>query len=369
WHDHVDGIHNWGHGLVGQLIIEPKGSTYHDPVTGEQVDSGDLVDIHTNESVVPGINGSFRELALWTIDENPAALPGVNAETGAVESTINLRATPWADRLAQNADPSKIFDSSVHGDPNTPLPRMYPGDPFVIRAINVSPNMDTLHVDGDRWSLEPRLKDSAGNLAASPITTMHYGVSERFSAFFPSAGGPNRQAGDYLYNNGVGRRFRDGAWGIVRVLPSQAGDLKPLPGVGVQAPGGPDPCAAGAPVHSFDVSAVDIAGGLTGRQAAFVPTADAAAVASGAVKADPLALHVAAGECVVVHFTNQRATARASFHADELLRSADNSGITIGNTPDQTVGPGESRDYRLYADTRKIGAAQVSDFGGEDSGT
>ena len=27
WHDHVDGIHGWGHGLVGQLIIEPKGST------------------------------------------------------------------------------------------------------------------------------------------------------------------------------------------------------------------------------------------------------------------------------------------------------------------------------------------------------
>jgi manganese oxidase len=368
WHDHVDGIHNWGHGLVGQLIIEPKGSTYHDPVTGEQVDSGDLVDIHTNESVAPGIPGSFRELAIWTIDENPAALPGAVAAAG-VESTINLRAAPWADRLAANPDPSKIFDSSVHGDPNTPLPRMYPGDPFVVRAINVSPNMDTVHFDGNRWSLEPRLKDANGDLAASPITTMHYGVSERYSAFFASAGGPNRQPGDYLYNNGVGRRFRDGAWGIIRVLPSEAGDLKPLPGVGVQAPGSADPCPAGAPVHSFDVSAVDIAGGLTGRQAAFVPTADAAAVSSGAVKPDPLALHVAAGECVVVHLTNQRATARASFHADELLRSAGDSGITIGNSPDQTVGPGESRDYRLFADTRKLGAAQVSDFGGEDSGT
>ena len=26
WHDHVDGIHGWGHGGVGMLIIEPKGS-------------------------------------------------------------------------------------------------------------------------------------------------------------------------------------------------------------------------------------------------------------------------------------------------------------------------------------------------------
>src|SRR4029078_2320255 len=31
WHDHVDGIHGWGHGMVGQLIVEPKGSTYHAP--------------------------------------------------------------------------------------------------------------------------------------------------------------------------------------------------------------------------------------------------------------------------------------------------------------------------------------------------
>ena len=52
WHDHVDGIHGWGHGLVGQLIIEPKGSTYHDPKTGAEVDSGTIVDIHTTNPLV-----------------------------------------------------------------------------------------------------------------------------------------------------------------------------------------------------------------------------------------------------------------------------------------------------------------------------
>ena len=49
WHTHVDGIHDWGHGLVGQLIIEPRGSTYHDPQTGAEVDSGTIVDIHTTQ--------------------------------------------------------------------------------------------------------------------------------------------------------------------------------------------------------------------------------------------------------------------------------------------------------------------------------
>ena len=71
WHDHVDGIHGWGKGLVGQLIIEPEDSTYHDPQTGQEIESGELVDIHTPNSVAPGIPGSFRELALWTIDDNP----------------------------------------------------------------------------------------------------------------------------------------------------------------------------------------------------------------------------------------------------------------------------------------------------------
>src|SRR5262249_7220436 len=72
WHDQVAGSHNWGHGLGGQLIIEPKGSTYTDPQSGAEVASGTIVDIHTTNPLVKGVvNGSFREMALWTIDENP----------------------------------------------------------------------------------------------------------------------------------------------------------------------------------------------------------------------------------------------------------------------------------------------------------
>ena len=90
WHDHTDGIHNWGHGLVGQLIVEPKGSTYHDPVTGAEVDSGTIVDIHTNNALAPSVPGSFREMALWSIDENPVT-----------DATLNLRAAPFSDRNGQ----------------------------------------------------------------------------------------------------------------------------------------------------------------------------------------------------------------------------------------------------------------------------
>jgi hypothetical protein len=128
WHDHVDGIHGWGKGLVGQLMVEPKGSTYHDPATGKEVDSGAIVDVRTTNPLAPGlVEGSFREVALWTTGDNPVT-----------DSTINLRAEPWSERLAEDPDPSLLFSSWRHGDPRTPLPRAYRTDPFVIRTVNVT---------------------------------------------------------------------------------------------------------------------------------------------------------------------------------------------------------------------------------------
>ncbi len=229
FHTHVDGIHDWGHGSVGQLIVEPRGSTYHDPQTGAVVDSGTIVDIHANPDpsdpstrLAPGVvDGSFREMALWTIDDNPV-----------VDSTLNLRAEPWADRLVKNGDSSLLFSSYTHGDPFTPLPQAYPGDPFVVRTINVSEGVDTLHIDGHRFTNENRFMDpdNPTEQLGQPIDTIHYGISERYTLIAKGgAGGPMAVPGDYLYMNGVARRFRQGAWGIIRVLPGQSSSLRPLP--------------------------------------------------------------------------------------------------------------------------------------------
>jgi FtsP/CotA-like multicopper oxidase with cupredoxin domain len=403
WHDHVDGIHSWGHGLVGQLIVEPRGSTYHDPQTGGEVKSGTIVDIHTSDPLAPGlVEGSFRELALWTLDENKIT-----------DSTLNLRATPWAPRLAV-ADPSLLFSSYRHGDPNTPLPRAYPGDPFVIRTINVGPTEDAIHVDGHRFFWENRFSspDSAspGPTIASPVDTLHDGISERFTLILQGgAGGPLAQPGDYLYNNTVGRRFRQGAWGILRVLSQQSSGLAPLPDHPAPAGGSPlpsptgaappqangpgDPCPGGADQVSFDVSAVDVPGGTvtpavppplrinkdnistdvgptstTGVNAAFVRSSDASAVAAGTKKPEPLVLHVAQGDCVTVKLHNERTLSRASFHASGLLRTIESSGIDVGFNPEQTVAPGDTREYRFFADTDRLQSTLISDFGAEDSG-
>jgi hypothetical protein len=309
---------------------------------------------------------------LWAIDENPAA-----------EATWNLRAEPWADRLDPLApgggDESLLFSSYTHGDPYTPMPRAYPGDPIVIRTIDVGPDLDSLHVDGHRMWLENRyLNAGTGVQQATPTDTLRYGVSERFTMILRGgAGGPNAEPGDYLYMNGIGRRFRAGAWGVIRVLPGQTGDLKPLPGrpappaASIPTPTGGrppvadpgNPCPANAPVHSFDVSAVDVSSAEHGQKTVYTLTSRADAVARGLTSPEPLTLHVSAGECLEVTFRNQRALQRASFHLGMLERSIGSSGVNVGYNPEQSVAPGGSRLYRYYADTDRIGGGLISDFG------
>jgi len=374
WHDHTDGIHGWAHGLVGQFIVEPPGSTYHDPITGKKVDSGTIVDIHTNSALSPGsVTGSFREVVLWAIDENPAA-----------EATWNLHAEPWADRLDPLApgggDPSLLFSSYTHGDPYTPMPRAYPGDPIVIRTIDVGPDVDALHIDGHRMWLENRYLDPAtGAPQATPTDTLRYGVSEKFTMILRGGGGgPNAEPGDYLYMNGINRRFKAGAWGIIRVLPGLTGDLQPLPGrpapaaqaiptpTGGRPPAATDvgnPCPSGAPVHSFDVSAVDVSGGREGAKTVYALTSSAEAVRRGNQSPTPLTLHVSAGECLEVTFRNQRQAGRSSFHLGMLERGIGSSGVNVGYNPEQTVAPGGSKLYRFYADTERIGGGLISDYG------
>ena len=53
--DHVNAIHTCGHGMVGQLIVEPTGTTWTDPATGKAVSSGAMVDIHTTNPLVPNL--------------------------------------------------------------------------------------------------------------------------------------------------------------------------------------------------------------------------------------------------------------------------------------------------------------------------
>jgi manganese oxidase len=378
FHDHVNGIHGWSHGMVGQLIIEPTGSRYFDPISGAEIRAGAAADIHTDATCVPAtdpvgkpsgtsnqcalvpgvVPASYREFAIWTVNDHEPAPP---------DGTLNLRAEPFADRTC--ADTSFLFAASCGGDPYTPILKAYVGDQVVIRNINVGQGTNTLTIDGHQTFWEPRYRDALG-FEASPVDTIHTTVSEKFTLILKGgAGGPNHVAGDYLYHDGENRRFTGGAWGILRVLGSvDPSKLLPLPGT-TTLPAQLPTCPTGAQVHTFAVSAVDLpstaaGGGQDGRKAAFVPTSLAAAVIAKQVFPEPLVLHVAAGECIQVTLTNQRASSKASFHVGALLHDLSSSGINVGTNPgDQTVAPGASKTYTYYADTQKLESTLISDFG------
>ena len=281
WHDHVDGIISWAHGLFAAHVIEPAGSTYHDPVTGAQVDSGTIVDIRNNNpnaSVGVGQSGSFREFVIFLHNGRPAASNDNNRKFGqeCEEGSINLRAAPFGERTPSgtlitdgngvpvNVDPATtdqrfefnggrcrnaytrdgdptnqnagtveatvttvdpyVFSSVKYGEPQTPLLRAYVGDDVVIRTIGLGERAEGLRFQGHRFRMERFNPD--GQLMDAAVS----GISERFDYVLDGgAGGPLGIAGDYLYHSTRTFALESGAWGIFRVHDTVQGDLQPLP--------------------------------------------------------------------------------------------------------------------------------------------
>jgi len=268
WHDHVNGIKSWAHGLFGAHIIEPRGSTYHDPRTGAQVRSGTIVDIRTTNPVGTGVSSSFREFMVFLhngrrgraeLTADPATVGRIDRNDGqeCEESSINLRAAPLGERspstlqrqefngntLCRNAtsrvnDPTAantvaatvtsvdpyVFSSVKYGEPSTPLFRAYAGDPVVIRTIGVVDRVEALRFQGHRFARE------RFNAAAELVDAATTGISERFDYVLDGgAGGPRRMAGDYLYYSTRNFAFESGGWGIFRVHDRLRSDLQPLP--------------------------------------------------------------------------------------------------------------------------------------------
>jgi FtsP/CotA-like multicopper oxidase with cupredoxin domain len=272
WHDHVNGIESWAHGMFGAHIIEPRGSTYHDPRTGAEVRSGTIVDIRTTNLVGGGVRSSFREFMVFLsngrrgraeLTADPAVVGRIDRNAGqeCEESSINLRAAPIGERtppgantqqrqefngelVCRNAtsrvnDPTAAntvvatvtavdpyaFSSVKYGDPTTPLFRAYAGDPVVIRTIGVTDRVEALRFQGHRFARERFNAD--GELVDAATT----GISERFDYVLDGgAGGPQRMAGDYLYYSTRNFAFESGGWGIFRVHDRLQSDLRPLPG-------------------------------------------------------------------------------------------------------------------------------------------
>lgn len=420
WHDHVYGLTSWGHGLFGSTIIEPKGSTYHDPVTGKPVRSGNIVDIHTTEAVSSQVTGSFREFVMQIQDSNPITETQVTAGTvpnhpsspGAKPNTINalgsmdswslpvnafsylnggdrtsggsvgMRVEPLHRRLNENSDASQLFSSATHGDPDTPQLNAYLGDPIVIRALAEAANEShTIHVQGHYFPLERFLT------GARPQSTVRLAIAERYDLVIPAAGGPQEKAGDYMYHSGRLSHFGEGMWGLIRVEDELKTTLQPLPMRRQISKSAAGLCPGDAPMKKFDVVALDFALDLNPNAPDEMPAPsgtnrnlifsnpdgkiyalknELAALKAGKIQPHPLTLRANVGDCIEVTLHNQLKSEKASFHADMLAYDPNDSmGANIGrNKGDQTVSPGNKRTYTFYAHPEFGEAtALVSDFG------
>ncbi|HIE65476.1 MAG: multicopper oxidase domain-containing protein [Nitrospira sp.] len=400
WHDHALGGTTWPHGAVGAFIVEPVGSTYHDPVTGDLIRSGPIADIRTMEPIGFGQSGSFREVAMFLHDTVPftaqvvtegnppgqskraaidagqvlffqmpydldyTAVPMLNGGTHTTGGGIFFKTESIAKRLKHVKDPSLVFSSRAHKkDPGTNLIRAYLGDTVTFRMLHVM--MNETHV----WRLAGhpfRTERYAGN--AEFKNAYHIGIAERYD-FVVTAGSAQKMAGDYLYYNARPSHLAEGSWGIFRVLDEKVKDLQVLPGHEVIPRSAKTLCPSDAPVKRFNVVATDhalkfnpnapdvievdfdrklLVANPKGK--IFILEGEMKKIAAGA-QPHPLTLHVNSGDCIKIRLKNNLKGLRASFSADGLAFDPNDShGVDVGyNKGNQTVAPGKTRTYTFYA--------------------
>ncbi len=342
FHDHVDALSSWRHGLFGAIVAEPPDATWTDPTTGAPLRSGALADVTTTARTGVDVEGSFREYVALLQDDNP--LTSVRRSTG---GSLGLRVEALAARGSQG--PSKVFSDDGHGPPETAQVKAYLGDPVVFRTLVPGTNeIHTFHVDG-HW-----FRTEGWSATSPPVSAVRMGISERYDVTVPSAGGPQRRAGDYLFGDGRTSKMREGVWGLLRVQQGPTGPgLRPLTGR-------PPPpavatgsvCPAGAPQRNIALTAVPASlpmlGGVSG--AVYALDAQAAGVQSGAIAPTPLVLHATVGDCLRVRLTNGLNDQRVTLHPDLLAADpTDGAGVAAGAMPDRSVAPGTAATTELYA--------------------
>ncbi|ARU62038.1 copper oxidase [Tumebacillus avium] len=403
FHDHLFANTIQNHGVFGSINIEPRGSIYLDPHTGEEVRSG------TQAMIVNPLVPNFREFTLFVHDFamlfdkqdcplNPPPFSGSHEDPGVMG--INYRNEPLQFRLAQpDCDPAYVFSSYLHGDPVTPLLETYNGDPVRIRLLQgAHEESHSFNLHRQRWHRERRDLDS------EIVQQQHIGISESFTFEFAIEGHGDF---DMLYHFGSVDDLWLGNWGIMRSFQERVPHLLPLPDrpappvrthplprpTGARPPkaahpGQPGP--PGAPVRRYEVAAINAdliynaAGDHDPHGLIFTLAKDVEAIHAGLLNPEPLILRGNVGEVVEVTLHNQLSgefhhhgihgypqvpvdaffppSRRISLHAqlvDYDVRGSD--GATVGFNPDQTIGPGERITYRWYLD-RNIGSCNLWDM-------
>ncbi|MFA1818902.1 multicopper oxidase domain-containing protein [Virgibacillus oceani] len=211
-------------GLYGALLVQKRGSTWTDPVTGEPLKSGVYADIHNQ--LLP----SFREYA-WIFNDEMEVddLTGnrpINHVTGQEADSfhgVNYRYEPeWRRKqlidegvVAPEADGEEVHhDSWVYGDPATPILRGYVGDPSIIRVLHGGvKETHVFHYHVHQWFRDPfnlntEILDAQ---AISPQST--YNVQPLYGL-----GSLHGAIGDVIIHCHLYPHFGAGMWGMNRIF-------------------------------------------------------------------------------------------------------------------------------------------------------
>jgi len=204
--DWGDVTKNPGLGLYGAIVVGPQGARYE----GEG----------TSVVVRPLQGPAYRDFTLFFQDEDEALgnhrMPYETQVRGVVG--LNYTAAPLGDLLAQDPDPSKVFDAAVHGDPPTPLLEAFAGDPVKVHVLAPwSEQAQVFSIEGHQWSEEP------GRPGANVVSSVQVGGLDALTLdLIGGAGGPEHLAGDYLYGDHRLPYQEAGLWGLFRVVDPQA---------------------------------------------------------------------------------------------------------------------------------------------------
>jgi hypothetical protein len=142
--------------------------------------------------------------------------------------------------------------------------------------------------------------------------------------------------------------------------------VAPAPAASTEAEVTAAACPAGAPVRSYDVSAINVSMTLNRfgdrdpgafmyaldsqipaiRAAEFAPLPGRVSIGLRNDPIQPLVIRANLGDCLVLHFTNRLGSAdRVSLHVDGLPYTAVNGGGAVGYNQDSYANPGQSITY------------------------
>ncbi len=212
-------------GLIGQMIIEPAGSTWQcgDPGSLQNCDPSPTPPTTRASATVTLANnaGKFREFSLMLSDN-------IRIEPTVGYTAANYASEPWQFRYTGNLiqDFSCMLSNQLLNpaqDPQTPIFKADVGDPARFRLTHPfgTGNSQVFSLHGHIFQRNPYAKNSTiigdNKLSQWLGSRDNHGAADHFDVVVDKSGGEFGQAGDYLYTVFQPLQASKGQWGIFRV--------------------------------------------------------------------------------------------------------------------------------------------------------